>query len=95
MRWQESHSRVQRKRLSRHRSIALLRLPDDGPDTNRDVVVVEDVVKALRDIDIDIDERAAASGYEVEFVVAQFNRVGKFIHVTLLLYSLWVLIAPY
>jgi hypothetical protein len=27
---------------------------------------------------------AAAGGYEVEFLVAQFNRVGKFWHVTLL-----------
>jgi hypothetical protein len=70
-------------------------LLDDGPYTNRDVVVVEVVVKALRDIDIDIDERA--SGYEVEFLVAQFNRVGKFMHVThviLLVLSLG-LMAPY
>jgi hypothetical protein len=70
-------------------------LHDDGPETNRNVVVVEVVVKALRDIDIDIDERA--SGYEVEFLVAQFNRVGKFMHVThviLLVLSLG-LMAPY
>ena len=88
MRWQENRSRVLAEAALRHRAIALLRLPDEGPDTNRDVVVVEVVVKASRDIDIDIDERASC--YEVEFVVAQFNRVGKFLHVTLLVLSLGV-----
>src|SRR5437899_2744471 len=59
-------------------TVRLLPLHDDGPETNRNVVVVEVVVKALRDIDID----KRASGYEVEFLVAQFNRVGKFMHVS-------------
>ena len=41
-----------------------------------------------------------ASGYEIEFFVAQFNRVCKFMHVTLLCTLLgfvlsWVLMAPY
>jgi hypothetical protein len=69
-------------------------LLDDGPDTNRDVVVVEVVVKALRDIDVDIDERVVATaavatsgGYEVELLVMQCNRMGKFVHVTLLVLS--------
>jgi hypothetical protein len=37
---------------------------------------------------------ASAGSYEVEFLVAQFNRVGKFGHVTLLVVSV-VLMAPY
>ena len=70
-------------------TVRLLPLHDDGPETNRNVVVVEVVVKALRDIDIDIDERvvaiaavATSGGYEVELLVMQFNRVGKFMHVS-------------
>ena len=75
-------------------TVRLLPLHDDGPETNRNVVVVEVVVKALRDIDVDIDERvvaiaavATSGGYEVELLVMQFNRVGKFVHVTLLVFS--------
>jgi hypothetical protein len=74
-------------------TVRLLLLHDDGPETNRNVVVVEVVVKALRDIDIDIDERAG--GYEVEFFVAQFNRVGKFMHHVTLLVLSFVLMAPH
>jgi hypothetical protein len=36
-----------------------------------------------------------ASSYEVKFFVAQFNRVGKFMHVTLLCTLLGLLMAPY
>jgi hypothetical protein len=59
---------------------------------------VEDVDIGIDiDIGIDLDERAtaaAAGRYEAQFLVAQFNRMGKFMHVALLVLS-WVLMAPY
>jgi hypothetical protein len=78
-----------------HPSRLLRRLHLDPEDVDSDVRVVdvdqaELCVVAIATL-VPAAVAAAAGGYEVEFLVAQFNRVGKFMHVTLLLYSLGVM----
>jgi hypothetical protein len=78
-----------------HPSRLLRRLHLDPEDVDSDVSVVDvdqaDLCVVVATATLVVAALAAAGGYEVEFLVAQFNRVGKFMHVTLLLYSLGVM----
>ncbi|KRR17730.1 hypothetical protein CQ13_35915 [Bradyrhizobium retamae] len=70
----------------------------DPEDVDSDVCVVNvdqaDLCVVVATATLVVAALVAAGGYEVEFLVAQFNRVGKFVHVTLLVLS-WMLMAPY
>src|SRR3979490_1417932 len=51
-----------------------LTLSDEGQDANGDVVVVQAAVSDINIFDID-ERRAVASGYQVEFLIEQLDRV--------------------
>ena len=97
MRWRTAPAPWQ-KRFLHYRSTTLLHLLNDDDEGVAAKVAVKVAVKdaaavavkaAVISAMIAVPTLAAtllgpASGYEVEFFVAQFNGVGKFLHVTLL-----------
>jgi hypothetical protein len=71
-----------------HLSRLLRRLHLDPEDVDSDVRVVDvdqaDLCVVVATATLVVTALAATGGYEVEFLVAQLNRVGKFVHVALL-----------
>jgi hypothetical protein len=90
MRWRTAspYGEAARRRIL-SLSVRLLGLPGQEPNLNLVSASNIDVAKANKLIIANVVATIAkcASGYEVEFFIAQFNRVDKLVHVTLLVLS--------